>query len=60
MPEVPDLEVIEKVPNQRIRGLQVERLQILQPIVIRYPSLEQLTQISKERPFYRSVGGGDS
>ena len=44
MPELPDLQVIQKVLNQKIQGLQIEEVQILQPIVIRYPSLEQFAQ----------------
>lgn len=41
MPELPDLEAIRSTLNVRIAGVRIDSVEILQPIIIRQPSLSE-------------------
>ena len=51
MPEVPDLEVIKDLLNQRVRDLGVEQAQVLRPLELRAMTPTDFTRDVVGRPF---------
>ncbi|MDY6912478.1 MAG: DNA-formamidopyrimidine glycosylase [Chloroflexota bacterium] len=45
MPELPDLEAIKSVLNSKIAGVKIERVEVMQPLVIRQPIPEEFISI---------------
>jgi formamidopyrimidine-DNA glycosylase len=41
MPELPDLEAVKSILNAQIVGVKIERVEVLQPLVIRHPTPEE-------------------
>ncbi len=47
MPELPDLEAVKSILNTQIAGVKIERVEVLQPLIIRQPTPDEFISMMR-------------